>query len=244
MPVLTEQLANVVDTINQGPAALNPALFSGPADRVLLGLKAHANTISHARLVALEESFPLTRNRLGDEMFNALSRNYTETEMARASDANRIGAAFADFLDSRLQDQSAPDLARTEWAWLESYHAAEAQPLDLIFLGKLDEAALLALPISRHPAARLVKLRAPLSSQLDELGDNADASAILVTRPSAEVRLLLLGPLAANIFAALDSNSTIGNLLAHILEQGGEDTALEPILTLIGAGALVTAGQK
>jgi hypothetical protein len=243
MPLLAEQLDNVVDTINQGPAALNPALFSGPIDRVLLGLKAHANTISHARLVALEESFPLTRNQLGDDSFNALSRSYIETEMARAGDANRIGAAFPDFLERHIDDQSALDLARTEWAWLESYHAAEAPPLELAFLGTLDEASLLALPISRHPAARLIELNAPLSPQLEELGDSADAAAILVTRPGAEVRLLLLSQLDADVFGAIDAHSTVGNLLALILEQGGEDIALGPILTLIGAGALITKGQ-
>jgi hypothetical protein len=244
MPLLAEQLDNVVDTINQGPAALNPALFSGPIDRVLLGLKAHANTISHARLVALEESFPLTRDRLGDDIFNALSRSYIETEMARTGDANRIGAAFRDFLERHIDDQSALDLARTEWAWLESYHAAEAPPLELAFLGTLDEATLLALPISRHPAARLIELNAPLSPQLEVLGDSADAAAILVTRPGAEVRLLLLGPLDADIFGAIQPNSTVGNLLALILEQEGEDIALGPILTLIGAGALTTIGRR
>jgi hypothetical protein len=242
MPLLSEQLGNFVDTINQGPAALDPALFAGLADRVMLGLKAHANTISHARLVALEESFPITRKALGDDIFNALSRSYSETGMARASDANRIGAAFPDFLERHVGDQSALDLARTEWAWLECYHAAEAEALELAFLGTLDEAALLALPISRHPAARLVKISAPLSSQLEDLGDSTDTAAILVTRPGAEVRLLLLGQLDTDIFGAIHATSTIGNLLTLILEQGG-DTPLDPILTLIGAGALITTEQ-
>ena len=42
--------ANFIDTINNGPDVLDPALFAGPLDRVLIGLKTHANTISHARL--------------------------------------------------------------------------------------------------------------------------------------------------------------------------------------------------
>ncbi len=37
-------------------------LFAGPHERVLVGMKVHANTISHARLVALEETFPRTRD--------------------------------------------------------------------------------------------------------------------------------------------------------------------------------------
>ena len=51
--------AKFIDTINNGPDVLDPALFAGPLDRVLIGLKTHANTISHARLTALEATFRL-----------------------------------------------------------------------------------------------------------------------------------------------------------------------------------------
>lgn len=242
MPRLNKQQNNFIDTINKGPATLDPALFSGPADRVLLGLKAHANTISHARLVALEETFPMTRNMLGDDMFNGLSRSFTETEAGRASDANNIGADFPDFLIQRDVNQSAVDLSKIEWAWLESYNAAEAQPMELSLLGTLDEASLLTLPISLHPAARMIRMSAPLSDELSELGDSSGKAAILISRPEAEVILLPIGELDALIFDALVEQCEISNLLELILEQGGEDAPLEPILTLIGAGALITTG--
>lgn len=240
---LNEQLGNFVDTINKGPRALHPDLFTGPIDRILLGLKAHANTISHARLVALEETFPMTRADMSEEHFNQISRLYTETPACRASDNNCIGASFLDFLRAQNVVQDILDLAHIEWAWLESYNAAEADVLAVAALADLDEAAMLELAIARHPAARMVTLHAPLSpqiaSQLEQLGNVSDPAAILITRPDSEVLLQPITAAASTIFSATTNVSNMGNLLTLALEQGGDDAPLEPILTLISAGALV-----
>ena len=239
MPSLANAQANFIDTINHGPDGLDPNLFAGPQDRILLGLKAHANTISHARIVALEETFPLTRQHLGDASFNALARDFVETEMAKASDANRIGMGFADCLN----DPATRELAQIEWAWLESYHAAEAVPMTLADLAALDETALLALPIAPHPSARTVTISAPIASALQELCGQRPA-AILCVRPVAEVRLVPLDTIQLAVFiASARKNASLGNLLAVVLEQAGEQAPLEPILHLIGAAALVNSDK-
>lgn len=239
MSSFADAQTNFIDTINDGPDRLDPTLFAGPADRVLLGLKAHANTISHARIVALEETFPLTRQHLGEAVFNLRAREYVETVIARASDANKIGARFSGFLD----DPVTAELAQIEWAWLECYHAAEATPLMVGDLAALDEAALLALPVAPHPSARIVAVSTPIASALHELAGQQPA-AILCVRPEAEVRLVSLLAVQRAVFAASTlNNATLGNLLAVTIEQAGERAPLEPILHLIGAGALVKADK-
>lgn len=238
MPTLSDAQTNFIETINDGPDRLDPALFAGPLDRVMLGLKAHANTISHARIVALEETFPLTREHLGDALFNTLARDYVETDNAKASDVNRIGLGFPDFMGNA----QTVELARIEWAWLESYHAAEAVPLSLSDLAALDEAELLALPVTPHPSARTVVISTPIASALQELAGNQPA-AILCVRPDAEVRLFPLNIVQLAVVAAsTQKNASLGNLLAITIEQAGEQAPLEPILHLIGAGALIKSG--
>ncbi len=238
MPSLSDAQTNFIDTINDGPDRLDPTLFAGPPDRILLGLKAHANTISHARIVALEETFPLTRQHMGDAAFNIIARDFVETGTARSRDANRIGLGFTDC----LSDPATRELAQIEWAWLESYHAAEAVPLTLADLAALDEAALLALPVAPHPSARIVDISAPIASALQELAGQQPA-AILCVRPDAEVRLLPLDAVQLAVFSAsARKNASLGNLLAIAIEQAGEQAPLEPILHLIGAGALVNVG--
>jgi hypothetical protein len=238
MSSLTDAQINFIDTINGGPDRLDATLFVGPTDRVLLGLKAHANTVTHARIVALEQTFPLTRQHLGDAAFNALARDFIETGAARACDANRIGVDFPDC----LSDPATSELAQIEWAWLESYHSAEAVPLTLGDLAALEEAALLALPVAPHPSARTVTISAPIASALQELSGQHPA-AIMCVRPDAEVRLSPLDAVQLAVFAASAQKSvSLGNLLAIAIEQACEQAPLQPILHLIGAGALVKAG--
>ncbi len=241
MPPLEKAQANFITTINEGPAALDPHLFAGAEDRILLGLKAHANTISHARLVALEDSFPLTRAAMGDADFNTLSYKYCETAIARASDANTIGAGFANYLATRVAADMA-DLARIEWAWLESYHSAEATPLALTDLAALDESRLLALGITCHPAARLIRLASPTFNLIPELGDMVNVTSVLITRPDTDVRLLAIDTVSAQIFARAQNTAIMCNLLEITTEQGDEAEPLAPIITLIGAGALIVTG--
>jgi len=243
MPSLADAQSGFVATINEGPSALDPALFAGDPQRVILGLKAHANTISHARLVALEGTFPLTREAMGDEGFNELSRSYCDTAQARASDSNSIGAHFTQYMMESDVTASLIDLAHIEWLWLVSYDAAEAQHLELAELAGVDEAALLEIEIAAHPSANMIKLSAPLSPALEELQDHRDAHAILVTRPETQPVLTPLSAAETEIFAKAEKKATIGNLLALALEQGLEDNALAPVIALINAGALIKKAQ-
>jgi hypothetical protein len=239
---LAEAQANFIETINSGPTALDPALFAGRTDRVMLGLKAHANTISHARLVALEECFPFTRVELGDADFNKLSRAYIETDPARAADNNGIGRHFLQFLREAGQAVYIVELAEIEWCWLESYHAEDLPPLSTADLAPLGETTLLAMPVNTHPSVRLVAVSAPLASSLDGLAGQMP-SAIATLRPDLDVRLLPLDVLElALLRRAGEEFCTMGNLIELSFEQAGERAPLEPILHLVGAGALAKAG--
>lgn len=239
--MLTLELAqnNFIETINNGPDALDMLLFSGPVDRVVLGLKAHANTISHARLIALEASFPRTVEQMGAGDFNDVARAYIETDAARRSDNNAIGAYFPAFLQSSDCDVQTVDLAHIEWAWLQSYHAADKAALSLADLAQFSETILLTKNISWHPSTRLVTLGGGLPDALPELAETKNANAVLVVRPDAEVRLLALDSVTAQIARAAEKSFCIGNLLALASELGDEANPIGPVLTLIGAGALI-----
>jgi hypothetical protein len=232
--------ANFIITINEGPDALDGRLFAGPIDRVFLGLKAHANTISHARLVALEETFPLTRQALGDAAFNSLSREFIETKAARASDNNGIGRGFSGYLRRSGSVPEIEDLAAIEWAWLESYHASDAKALELSDIAGMPQDQLLALPVRTHPSAHIVSVTASLHAMLAEVAAILpNPVAILAVRPDAEVKLVPLGEIETAVFATAQKSTAIGNLLAFAAEQHGDADLVEPVMTLLGAGALM-----
>lgn len=238
MPSLADGQSRFIACLQKGPAHFPDNLFSESADRALLGLKAHANTVSHARLVALENAYPKLHEHMGHEPFHAISRDYIEQDHILTCDMNNLAADFADFLDKRKHDATEVDLARIEWAWIKSYHSAEAQPLALNDIATLDEESLLGLGISAHPAMRLINLTGTLSPELAELGAETP-DGLMVARPDAEVLFHPLTQVEHDIAEKIANISTMGNLLAEAIELGGEDTAMERLIKLIQAGVMI-----
>lgn len=238
MPSLADGQSRFIACLQKGPAHFPDDLFAEDADRALLGLKAHANTVSHARLVALESAYPKLHEHMGHEPFHTISRDYIEQDHILTLDMNNIAADFPDFLAKRGFSETEVDLARIEWAWIKGYHSAEAQPLALNDITTLDEAGLLGLGISAHPAMRLIKLTGALSPELSELGDETP-DALMVTRPEAEVLFHPLTQVEHDIAEKIANISTMGNLLAAAIELSGEDTAMEKIIKLIQAGVII-----
>lgn len=224
LSMLEREQAAIAATLLHGPGYLPAGLFAGDDTAVLRGLRVHANTISHARLVALEETFPRTREHLGDAEFNRQSRAFVEGGGAEALALPDIGRDFAGW----LADPLAADVARIEWAWLESYHAAEADPLRLADLAGQDEATLLRLPVRLHPAARIVTLTSDAALP-------SGTTALLVIRPAAEVRLLALHPAEDAALDLAKEISPLGNPIARLAEQHPDGGAA--IAALIDAGA-------
>lgn len=239
---LTLAQQNFIETLNHGPQMLDPDLFDGPVERVMLGLKAHANTISHARLIALEETFPMTRDAIGHAQFNDLCREYIELDHVKANDNAQLGMYFAQFIDERC-DPQITDLSHIEWSWLESYNAADAQPLSLEQLSEFDEEKLISQNVVWHPSVQLISLNAPLAQPLEQLqGIVIDPISILITRPDVEVKLLPLDQITTKILEKAKLKTEMGNLLELASELGDKDNPLQPILSIIGAGALTCIG--
>ncbi|MCG6119302.1 MAG: DNA-binding domain-containing protein [Blastomonas sp.] len=243
MTSLEDDQARIVAVLQRGPSAFPDGLFAGDADRALLGLKAHANTISHARLVALEQTFPRTLAHIGPEAFNALSRDFIDLPEVRRCKLMGIGEGFADHLEHNASDPLAAGLARIEWAWLQSYHAADTAALELADLAQFDEAGLLAMPVTVHTAMRIVPVASAVAEMLPELASgDVPAAGILVTRPQATVRLHPLTRTQAGIAASAKNCATFGNLLQFAVETQGEAEALPAVFALIEAGALASPG--
>lgn len=244
MPALDQLQTTMMRALDLGPDFLPDDLFAGTRARVLTGMKVHANTISHARLVALEDTFPRTRASLGHERFNEHSRLYLEQPGVTARMLARIGDLFPGHLAGRGEARATVDLARFEWLWLEAYHAAEAPWLRLADLAGIDPQALMEIAVKAHPAASAGCFDAEVNRLIgEEVPGLADAHAILLTRPEAQV---LVSPATAAmraIFCATEIPIIIGNLLASLSEpdckdQLSPDDFMPALIALLEAGAL------
>lgn len=218
-------------TLNFGPGHCPPDLFAGDVDTIIRGLKVHANHIAHSRHVALEETYPRLRARIGAKAFHALAERHLQSDDAVARSLDMIGATFA----AVIADSAARDLARAEWAWLEAYHSADAPALDADGIARRDPASLLELQVRAHPAARLVALESldgpePWDEPLPGFGP-----ALLVTRPGADVALTRQPAAVAAVWAQVEQGCAIGDLLDAL---GSPDA----LFALIAAGALTEQG--
>ncbi len=220
---LPDLQAAMAGTLRHGPERVPLAAFCGAADRVLLGFRVHANTVSHARLVALEESFPRCRTELGPARFNRLSRQFLEAGGGAAQSLAELGRDFPDWLARQNAAATPAALARIDWAWLAAWRAADAPALALPDLAGLSEAALLVLRVRKHPAARLVAV-SPQACRRLELSARRQ---VLITRPVLDVRLCAASPAVTALFRALAVPATLGALLA--LQSG------DPLATLTEA---------
>lgn len=240
MQSLEQVQSSMMTVLDHGPAHLPAELFMGSRADWLRGMKIHANTVSHARLVALEETFPKTREALGHAEFNQLSRQYVEHPGVAGFPLDQIGRIFADFLEARQIDEAVADLARIEWAWLESYHAAEAAPLQLADLAGLGEDSILEVGIRLHPSVRTVAFtNPPHQSLIAEIPDIADAAGVLIARPYEQVLLSSLSAAQMTAIGHACTPTTICNLFAALGEQEDETRLLPILISLIESGALI-----
>jgi hypothetical protein len=241
MPTLADIQNSLIATVNNGPDTFTPALYKGPIERVLLAIQSHANTNSYARLTALEDSFPLTRQYHGARNFHQLCRSYCSTTSARADDLNALGETLVAYMESQNLTADIIELAQVEWAWLHSYHAPDAVALSLPEIAEMNSAELLSFGIGLHPSVRIVPITAPLAPPLmEQIETSENTVALAVLRPTNEVKILALDALSNQLMSiTAQKNAVIGNLLSCVLEYSSNDAPLAPILRLISAGALI-----
>ncbi len=236
-----------LDTLHNGPGHCPEDLFAGPPSRTIMGLKAHANTVSHARLVAMEDTFPRTMSRLdrlhGEGHFNTICRDFVERDAVKARAMMDIGQGFADYLRVLDMDAASADLAAIEMGWLQSYHAADAPPLTMQYIAGLDEEALMALPVAGHPSLHITQAGAPVAEELTELAAHRNAAAVATIRPEAQVFFhpwpAETAGLARFVADNPENNMLMCNLLEKAVELVGEDNVQPLVFAVIEAGAFV-----
>lgn len=236
---LHELQSRMASALRDGPDDDVIGMFEGATDRIVLGLKVHANTIAYSRIAALAATFPRLAARLGTAAFRALALDFIENGGTRDRPLADIGRGFAQFIAARGAQRVLIDLARIEWLWLESYHAAEARALTLGDIAALSEADLLALRIAPHPAARLARIETDMSGPLalDHPGF-AGAVAILIARPDAEVRLLPASEDMAALFGSIVPATSIAAAFGGLLDHLDDSVLVAALTSLAGAGAL------
>lgn len=190
-----------------GPDYCPPDLFAGTVPAIVSALMIHSATIADGRRSALAETYPRIRQLVGDREFDSLAERHFEDEAVLSRPLSLIGDGFPELLTG-----AARDLARIEWAWLESYGAAHAPALTLGDLAGMTAPAAVALKVALHPAARLVTgLNGSPPVRFDEVA--IGTGAVLITRPEEDVRITEASSALAELVHLLQAPRTLGEML-------------------------------
>ena len=181
----------------------------------------YRNNVAVALIGALEARYPIVRRLTGDDFFRGMAGAYVAGEKPRSPALMLYGDGFPAFVAGFPPADAIPflaDVARLESAWIEAYHAAEADALGLEALTAIAPGALEALRLRPHPAARLLRFTHPAAS-IWAAAQSADeprrpevwaAEEALVTRPDADVFVRVLPPGGFAFAAALFSGASLG----------------------------------
>lgn len=211
----------------------------------------YRNNIAVSLIGAIESRYPVTRRLVGEEFFRAMARSFVARKKPHSPVILHYGAAFPDFVATFNPARDLaylPDVARLENAWVEAYHSADDDALELAALAAVDPASLGNLRLKFHAAARLLRSDHPAASIWaghQGKGEFAPpehwrSEQTLITRPGADVQLRIL-PIGGYSFArALRDGATLGEAHAAMRVDGFDPG--EHLIGLIEAGAISRIG--
>jgi len=207
----------------------------------------YRNNVASSLTRALEAGFPVIRLLVGEVFFGAMAVVYLRAHPPVSRQIALYGHDFPAFLASFPPVAHLPylaDTARLELALRDSYHAADAEPLDPAALAQ-PEAVLLACRFHLAPSLRLVRSDYPVHAiwMANSRGTSAPrlaAQDVVVLRAEFDPEPLLLPPGGHAFLSGL----LAGQTLAQALHLAGDGFDLTAVLSLLLANRSLTGVSR
>jgi Putative DNA-binding domain len=230
-----------------------PPLIAGPKGKgAIERYNVYRNNVTVSLIDALAAIFPAVRRITGEEFFRAMARFHIRETPPTSVLLLEYGRDFPAFIARYKYALNMPwlaDTARIERAWLDAYHAADAEPLSPSALAAVPAERLADLVFTPHPAARIVRSRFAAvtifaANRTRDPFDKINAGEPedgLVTRPGFEVEVRRLPAGGAEFLSALIAGETLGVAADAALQACPSFDIGAAIAGMIEAGALTSA---
>lgn len=144
------------------------------------------------------------------------------------------------------------DVARIERAWLDAYHAADAEPLAPSVLASIATERVADVVLVPHPATQIIRSRFAAvgifaANRYDDLGSRITASEpedALVTRPGLDVVVQRLPPGGALFLTELVAAKPLGYAAAAAISESPAFDLAGNIAGMLAAGAFTSALER
>src|SRR5271154_6203187 len=137
-----------------------PPLIAGPKGKgAIKRYNVYRNNVTVSLIDALAAIFPAVRSITGEEFFRAMARFHIRETPPNSPLLFEYGRDFPPFVAGYEYAQDMPwlaDVARIERAWLDAYHAADAEPLSPSALTAVPAERLGHLAFLTPPPARVI----------------------------------------------------------------------------------------
>jgi hypothetical protein len=234
------------------PGRSTPSVVAGPAGKAAAKrYNVYRNNVTVSLIDALAATYPAVQRITGVEFFRAMARSHVRATPPTSPLLFEYGRDLPEFIERYEYASSMPwltDTARIERAWLDAYHAADAEPLPPSALASVSQEKLADLIFVAHPATRIVRSRFAAvtivaRNRSNEPVGRIDASMpedALITRPDLDVVLSRLPPGGATFLKNLMSGRSLGEAAASAMEASTSFDIAASITGMIEAGAFTT----
>lgn len=233
-----------------------PATVAGPNGKeARKRYNVYRNNVTVSLIDALAAVYPATVRLTGADFFRAMARLHVRETPPSSPLLFEYGRGFPDFIEAFEHARQMPwlaDVARMERAWLDAYHAADAEPLPVQALASIPAARLAGTVVTPHPATRTVRSRYAAvtifaANRTDGPIEPIDATGPedgLITRPGLEVVVRHLPPGGAAFLGSLIGGETLGAASAAALSENREFDLPANIAGMLESGAFTQASWR
>lgn len=186
----------------------------------------YQNSVASSLIEAMAANFPTVKYLVGDVPFSRIALAYLQAHPPESPVLIHLGARFAQFLKVFEPVEPMPhltDIARVEYAWLQSYHAADLPVLDRALLKAVNPEQLANMTLSFHPAAWLFRSDWAGATMVAAVHSNSDfdeteirnCEAILITRSDLDVEIRVLREPSFEFHSSLAKGNTLEQASNH-----------------------------
>ncbi len=162
-PRLSSSYASAFAAALIDPGRETPAVVAGPNGKaVVKRYNVYRNNVTSSLIDALAAIYPAVQRITGVEFFRAMARFHIRATPPTSPLLFEYGRDFPAFIEQYEYAGAMPwlaDTARVERAWLDAYHAADAEPLSAQTLRSFPPERLANLVFVVDPATRIVRSR-------------------------------------------------------------------------------------
>jgi hypothetical protein len=199
----------------------------------------------------LKDNYPAVHRIVGSEFFRAMAVQFVTANPPHSPVMLGYGAGFAKFI-ARFEPAATlpylPDVAQIERAWIEAYHAADAEVLAARDLLAIDQRRLAEVRLMLHPSLRMAQSQFPALTIWRMNIDGAEPASIdheaggedaLIIRSGMEVEVYQLPAGGATFIKALGGGKPVVGAAIAALETTPHFDLEDLVSRLVEAGAFI-----